>query len=50
MDTCPNCGEEAVVIIGTAYDGNGDDLGTTYECRECLFSFTIFAEEDDDAE
>lgn len=37
---CPNCYEQAIVIIGTAYD-DGEQVGTVYECLNCDFAFTI---------
>lgn len=46
---CPNCSENTLVIIGSAYDEDVY-IGTAYECLNCDFSFTIDDEGNTDAD
>lgn len=47
MDKCPNCHEDTITCIGEAYDDE-QYLGSSYECLNCDFHFTIFEDGSND--
>jgi transposase-like protein len=47
MEHCPNCHEETITCIGEAYDDE-EYLGSSYQCLNCDFNFTITAGEETD--